>query len=127
MPSIQIDGGRIIDPANGIDRVGTLYSAGGTIVSIFDPPAGFTPDRVIEADGCIVCPGFIDISTRLREPGQSHKATFKSETFAAASAGITSLVLQPDTSPVIDTPAITELVKEWPRNAVIGKSIRSVR
>ncbi len=57
----------------------------------------------------IVCPGFIDLSTRLREPGQSRKATFTSETVAAASAGVTTMCLQPDTSPVIDTPAVAEL------------------
>ena len=112
MPKIQINQGRIIDPANRIDRTGSLYIANGKIVSVFDEPAGFIPDTVIDAENLIVCPGFIDISTRLREPGQSHKATFKSETLAAASAGITSLVLQPDTKPAIDTPAIAELVKE---------------
>ncbi|MGR9115139.1 MAG: dihydroorotase, partial [Gammaproteobacteria bacterium] len=112
MPRIQIDRGRIIDPANQIDRVGSLFIAGGKIISAFDTPADFTPDTIIDAENLIVCPGFIDISTRLREPGQSHKATFSSETFAAASAGITSLILQPDTKPAIDTSAIAELVKE---------------
>ncbi|MGR9045594.1 MAG: dihydroorotase [Gammaproteobacteria bacterium] len=112
MTKIQINQGRIVDPANQIDRIGTVNIADGKIVSLFDTSADFTPDTVIDAENLIVSPGFIDISTRLREPGQSHKATFKSETLAAASAGITSLVLQPDTRPAIDTPAIAELVKE---------------
>ena len=110
--TIQIRQGRIIDPANEIDRIGTVYIAEGKIVSVTGEPDGFKSDIVIEARNQIVCPGLIDISTRLREPGQSHKATFQSETTAAAHAGITTLILQPDTKPVIDTPAIAELVKE---------------
>lgn len=112
MSNICIKGGRIIDPANQIDRMGSIYIKDDRIISIEEEPAGFAADRVINAENQIICPGFVDISTRLREPGQSHKATFKSETGAAASAGITTMVLQPDTQPVIDTPAITELVNE---------------
>ncbi|MGZ8163839.1 MAG: dihydroorotase, partial [Methylobacter sp.] len=104
MQQIHIKQGRIIDPANGIDRIGCVYIADGKIISVTDEPAGFKPDIVIDAGNQIVCPGFIDLSARLREPGQSRKATFKSETVAAASGGITTLCLQPDTIPVIDTP-----------------------
>ena len=60
----------------------------------------------------IVCPGFIDLSVRLRDPGQPYKGTIISETAAAASAGVTSLCLPPDTSPVIDTQAVTELIAD---------------
>ncbi|MDZ4099427.1 MAG: dihydroorotase, partial [Methylophilaceae bacterium] len=112
MSQIHIQHGRIIDPANNIDRVGSVYIADGKIVSVTQEPAGFSPDTVIDADNQVVCPGFIDLSTRLREPGQSRKATFKSETAAAASAGVTTMCLQPDTVPVIDTAAVAELVKD---------------
>ena len=112
MDKIHIKQGRIVDPANEIDRIGSVYIANGKIVSVIDEPADFTPDRVIDAGNQIVCPGFIDLSVRLREPGQSRKATFKSETLAAASAGVTSMCLQPDTKPVIDTAAVAELIKE---------------
>lgn len=112
MSRILIKNGRVIDPANAIDRTGPIYIAGGKIIGVLDGPDGFEPDTVIDASGQIVCPGFIDICTRLRQPGQSHKATFQSETQAAAAAGITTLILQPDTRPAIDTPAIAELVKE---------------
>lgn len=112
MNRILIENGRVIDPASAIDRVGSVFIADGKIAALFERPDGFEPDRIIDAAGQIVCPGFIDISTRLREPGQSNKATFNSETRAAAAGGITTLVLQPDTKPVIDTPAMTELVKE---------------
>ncbi|MDD2723641.1 MAG: dihydroorotase [Methylovulum sp.] len=112
MDRIHIKQGRVVDPANEIDRIGSVYIAEGKIVSVINAPADFTADIVIDASSQIVCPGFIDLSVRLREPGQSRKATFKSETLAAASAGVTSMCLQPDTKPVIDTAAVAELIKE---------------
>jgi dihydroorotase len=75
-------------------------------------PADFTPDQTIDASGRIVCPGLIDLSVRLREPGHSQKGTIKSETRAALSAGVTSLCLPPDTKPCIDTPAVVEYIKD---------------
>jgi len=117
MNQTHIRQGRIIDPANSMDRIGCVFIADGKIISVTNEPAGFKPDTVIDANNQIVCPGFIDLSTCLREPGQSRKATFKSETVAAASAGITTLCLQPDTIPVIDTPAVAELIKELAEKA----------
>ncbi|MCK5727594.1 MAG: dihydroorotase [Methylococcales bacterium] len=112
MKRIEIKYGRIIDPANNIDEIGSLYIDDGKIAAIFDEPHGFNADEIIEAKHAIVCAGFIDLSARLREPGQTHKATFATEIKAAASAGITSLCLPPDTLPVIDTPAVVELIKD---------------
>jgi len=109
---IEIVNGHIIDPKNGLDQQGSLYIADGKIVGIMQAPDGFTADTSIDAQGHIVCPGFVDLSTRLREPGQSHKATMQSETKAAASAGFTSLCIPPDTSPVIDSPAVVELIED---------------
>jgi len=117
MKRIHIEQGRIIDPANNIDQTGSVYIADGKIVSILQEPSGFQPDLVIQAHGQVVCPGFVDLSTRLREPGQSRKATFASETVAAASAGVTTLCIHPDTVPVIDTPAVAELIKELAEKA----------
>ena len=117
MSSIHIKQGHIIDPANNINRIGCVYVADGKIISVTNEPAGFKADSVINAQNKIICPGFIDLSTRLREPGQSRKATFKTETIAAASAGVTTMCLQPDTSPVIDTPAVIELIKEQAKKA----------
>ena len=112
MPSrILIQGGRIIDPANGIDQMGDICVANGRIVSVIDVADGFQAERVIDAGGQIVCPSFIDLCARPREPGQEYKATIASETRAAASGGITTLVCPPDTQPVIDTPAVVELIR----------------
>ncbi len=112
MKTIEIKNGRIIDHANKIDQLGSLYIARGKIIALFNKPKGFKADKIINAKDYIVCPGFIDLSCRLREPGQTQKATIASETKAAASAGVTSLCLPPDTQPVIDTPAVTELIKD---------------
>ncbi|MGZ8903089.1 MAG: dihydroorotase [Methylobacter sp.] len=117
MNQLHIKDGRIIDPANEIDRIGSVYIADGKIISVTHEPAGFKPAQVIDAKNQIVCPGFIDLSTRLRDMGHSRKATFKSETCAAAAAGITTMCLQPDTTPPIDTPAVAELVRELAKKA----------
>ncbi|NNJ95139.1 MAG: dihydroorotase [Halobacteria archaeon] len=108
---IRITGGRVIDPANDVDTVADVCIAAGRVAAIGTVPDGFTADHEIEAAGSIVCPGLVDISARLREPGQEHKATIASESRAAATGGITTLCCPPDTYPVIDTPAVAELIR----------------
>lgn len=109
---IKIINGRLIDPSQQLDQQGSLYIAKSKIVGLLEVPDGFSADMCIDAQGQIVCPGFVDLATHLREPGETHKATIQSETTAAASAGFTSLCVPPDTKPVIDTPAVVELIKE---------------
>ena len=124
--NIRIDQGRIIDPANNLDHVGSVYIAAGKIISVTNELPDFKPDIIIDAKHLIVCPGFIDLSARMRDMGHSRKATFKNEVVAAAAAGVTTLCLQPDTLPVVDTPAVVELIKElaeksgYPQIQVIG-------
>lgn len=108
--STQILGGRLIDPANGIDRVTDIFIKHGKIAAIGEPPEEFTPQRTIDASNQIVCPGLVDLSARMREPGQEHIATIASETALAARSGITTLCCPPDTDPVIDTPAVVTLL-----------------
>jgi dihydroorotase len=110
MSKIHIANRRIIDPANNIDQTGSLYIADGKILSAIEAPADFTADITIDATEHIVCPGFIDLSVRLRDPGLTYKGTLQSETTAAASAGVTSLCLPPDTRPIIDSQAAIELI-----------------
>jgi len=109
---ISIRNGRLLDPANGVDAESDLHIAGGRVAAVGSAPAGFRPDRTLDARGLIVCPGLVDLCARLREPGQEHKATIRSETTAAAAAGITTLCCPPDTLPVIDTPAVAQLVAQ---------------
>ena len=108
---IVIRGGRLVDPALQRDGIHDLYIDQGRILAIDHAPEGFQAERTIDARGLIVCPGFIDLCARLREPGFEHKADLTSETRAAAAAGITTLICPPDTEPVIDEPAVARLVK----------------
>ena len=109
--NIKITNGNIIDPANGINRVADLYIADTRIVAIDKAPADFVADEEIDATGKNVIPGIVDLCARLRDPGQTHKASIASETNAAVAAGITTICCPPDTSPVLDTPSVAELIK----------------
>ena len=108
---LSIVNGRLIDPANGIDGQHDLHIANGRVAGIDRAPDGFVADRQIDATGCVLMPGIVDLSARLREPGQEYKATIVSETTAAARGGITTVIVPPDTNPVIDTPAVAELIR----------------
>ncbi len=110
MSRIAIRGARIIDPASGFDEVGDVAIADGRIVQLGGTLNDFTPDQTLAAGGQWVIPGLVDLSARLREPGQTRKADIASEARAAARSGITTLVMPPDTQPVIDSSAVVELI-----------------
>jgi dihydroorotase len=109
---ISIRNGRLIDPANGIDGQYDVHIEHGKVKAIGVAPAGFRAQLTIPADGHVVCPGLIDLAARLGEPGAEHKATIASETAAAAASGITTLCCPPDTNPIIDTPAVAQLIRQ---------------
>jgi len=111
-----ITGGRLVDPASGLDRTDDLHIADGRIASIGAPPAGFVAERTVDARGLVVCPGLIDLSARLREPGFEYKATLESEMQAALAGGVTSLVCPPDTDPPLDEPGLVEMLKHRARS-----------
>lgn len=108
---IHIKKGRLIDPRNGIDAVTDLYIAAGKIAGIGDAPEGFGANQTIDATGLVVCPGLVDLSARLREPGFEYKATLASELQAAVAGGVTSLACPPDTDPVLDEPGLVQMLK----------------
>jgi len=113
---IAIQNGRVIDPASDLDQATNVYVADGRIVGVGETaPAGFRAEAVLDAGGCIVCPGLIDLSARLREPGFEYKATLESEMAAAAAGGVTRLVCPPDTDPPLDEPGLVEMLKHRAR------------
>jgi dihydroorotase len=108
---ILIQNGRVIDPASGFDQIADVAIAAGRIVGMGQAPADFNPNRVIDAKGCIVAPGLVDLAARLREPGQEHAGMLESEMAAAVAGGVTSLVCPPDTDPVLDEPGLVEMLR----------------
>ena len=108
---ILIQNGRVIDPASGLDRACGVALAAGRIIGIGQVPAGFAPNRTIDATGCIVAPGLVDLAVRLREPGHEHEGMLESEMGAAVAGGVTSVVCPPDTDPVLDEPGLVEMLK----------------
>ena len=113
---IHIKNGRLIDPASGTDATQDVYIAAGKIVGIGGAPAGFTATRTLDASDLIVCPGLVDLSVRLREPGFEYMATLETEMSAAAAGGVTSLACPPDTDPPLDEPGLVEMLKVRARN-----------
>ncbi len=107
---IRIRGGRLVDPSQGLDALLDVCLADKRVVALGTAP-DFQAEEEIDATGLVVCPGLVDLRASLREPGQEHKGTISSETHAAAAGGITTVCCGPDTLPVIDTPAVAELIK----------------
>ncbi len=108
---ILIKNGRVIDPASNLDSVCDVALAAGRVIAIGRVAADFAPNRTIDATGCIVAPGLVDLAARLREPGHEHEGMLESEMAAAVAGGVTSLVCPPDTDPVLDEPGLVEMLK----------------
>ncbi|GAC1601809.1 MAG: dihydroorotase [Ramlibacter sp.] len=108
---LLIKNGRVIDPASGLDEVCDVAIAAGRILAIKSIAPGFHASRVLDASGCLVAPGLIDLAARLREPGHEHEGMLESEMAAAVAGGITALVCPPDTEPVLDEPGLVEMLK----------------
>ena len=106
-----IKNGRVVDPASGLDKVCDIAIGSGRILTIGQVSAEFKPNRTLDAAGCIVMPGLVDLSVRLREPGHEHERMLESEMAAAVAGGVTSLVCPPDTDPVLDEPGLVEMLK----------------
>jgi len=113
MKSLLIQGGRIIDPSQGIDEIGSLLITEGEISWLGKGEA--TPPQpdydVLHARGLIVCPGFVDLHCHLRQPGFEEKETIATGTNAAARGGFTTICCMPNTNPPLDNQTAVEYVK----------------
>ena len=114
--NIEIINGRLIDPKHGVDRKTSLFVADGRVAAVASAPAGWRAETTIDAAGCVVCPGLIDLAARLREPGFEYMATLESEMNAAIAGGVTSLACPPDTDPSLDEPGLVEMLKHRARS-----------
>ena len=108
--TIFIEGGRVIDPASGVDGVRTIVLKDGVVAEVAERVERPKDARVFDARGRWVTPGFIDLHCHLREPGQEYKETVATGARAAVAGGFTSVVAMPNTKPVNDNTSITELM-----------------
>jgi len=116
-----LKGGRIVDPANGIDGVRDILIDGERIARVGSnlPTDGAT---VVEIpDGLVICPGFIDMHVHLREPGQEHKETVATGTASAVAGGFTAVACMPNTSPVNDNANVTTYILDKAREANLAR------
>lgn len=125
-PPLYIRGARLIDPESGRDEAGDCLIENG-IVSALGPncAAGRLPPgtNVIEAKGQVLAPGLIDMRVFIGEPGFEHRETLKSAGRAAAAGGITTIVMMPDTDPVIDEPALVDFVVRRARDTSLVRVV----
>jgi dihydroorotase len=117
-PSTAFLNARLIDPASGRDEPGGLLVVGETIADIGahlrrNAPTGAT---VIDCGGHVLCPGLIDMQVFTGEPGQEHRETLKTASRAAAAGGVTTIVVMPDTNPVIDQVALVDFIQRRARD-----------
>jgi len=110
--NIEIKNGRVICPKNAIDRSISLYIADGKIAGLGEAPAGFVAEQTIDATGCVVSPGLIDLGARLN--------SIEAELAAAVAGGVTSVVVPPDADPPLDEPELADRLVH--RGAEIGKA-----
>src|SRR5690606_1568651 len=109
---LLIENARIVDPASGTDARGAVLVEDGHILDIaLGAPVGI-PDgaEVINANGLILAPGLIDMRVFTGEPGKEYRETLHSAGEAAAAGGVTSFVMMPDTSPVVDDGALVDFL-----------------
>src|SRR5436189_222271 len=105
-----LKGGRLVDPANGIDGAFDILIVDGVIAKVGrDLPVGDATVIEIPA-GLVVVPGLIDMHVHLREPGQEHKETVASGTASAVAGGFTAVACMPNTTPVNDNANVTGLI-----------------
>jgi dihydroorotase len=116
--SVAIINARLLDPASDYDGPGALLFEDGVITVVEHGAVPILADEVIDAGGLCVAPGLIDIRVRTGEPGAEPKETLKSASLAAAAGGVTTIVVQPDTDPAVDDPAMVDFIQR--RGAALG-------
>ncbi len=115
---VALVGGRVIDPRSSRDEIADIVIERGRVRDVGRGAANSLPEHVkTDVAGCWVVPGFVDMHTHLREPGHEYKEDVRTGLAAAAAGGFTTVTAMPNTSPVNDTRAITELILERARSA----------
>ncbi|OGN44950.1 MAG: dihydroorotase [Caulobacterales bacterium RIFCSPHIGHO2_01_FULL_70_19] len=118
--ALAILNARLLDPATDYDGPGAVLVSDGRIVEVVHGAGAAAPDgvEVVDAGGLCLSPGLIDIRVKTGEPGAEPKETLKSAALSAAAGGVTTIVVQPDTDPAIDDPAMVDFIQR--RGAALG-------
>lgn len=122
MSEILILGGRVVDSASGLDAERDLLLRDGRVAAVEAPGAlkDVAAAETVDAAGCVVAPGFVDVHVHLREPGQTYKESIATGTEAAAAGGFTTVVAMPNTVPVNDSLAGLEWMLDVARGSVVN-------
>jgi dihydroorotase len=121
MTTLTILKARLICPATGMDAVQDLHVQDGKIVALGSAPVGFKADLTLDGKDCVLAPGLIDLSVRLREPGYEYKNAMHTELQAAVAGGVTTVVCPPDTDPVLDLPGLVEMLRQCAAKIALAK------
>jgi dihydroorotase len=115
---------RLVDPASGYDGPGAVIVTEGVIADVARAPGlgALSPDvESVDLDGALLIPGLIDIRVKTGEPGAEPKETLKSAALAAAAGGVTTIIVQPDTHPAMDEPAVIDFILRRARDIELVK------
>jgi dihydroorotase len=121
MSDVLILHGRVVDPVSGVDAERDVLLRDGRVMAVELPGAlrGVEAAETVDAAGCVVAPGLVDVHVHLREPGQTYKESIATGTAAAAAGGFTSVVAMPNTVPVNDTVGRLEWMLDAARGSVV--------
>lgn len=122
MSAILFENARIVDPSRGLDETGSVLICDGKIVAAgADARNQGAPEdaEIVDLNGKAVLPGLVDARVFIGEPGAEHRETIASASRAAAAGGVTSIIMMPDTDPVIDDVALVEFVKRTARDTAV--------
>ena len=120
---IGIRGGRIVDPVKGTEQVADLLVDEGKVVSVGDAFSDSDCERVLDASGLVVAPGFVDVHVHFRDPGLTYKEDIETGAAAAAAGGFTTVICMANTKPVVDNPETLQYVLE--KGAGTGIHVKS--
>ena len=111
MSSQAIINARLLDPASDYDGPGSVVIEDGVITRVEHGSVAVSATEILDARGLCLSPGLIDIRVRTGEPGAEPKETLKSASLSAAAGGVTTVVVQPDTDPAVDDPAMVDFIQ----------------
>ncbi|MCR5452649.1 MAG: dihydroorotase [Lachnospiraceae bacterium] len=109
--NILIKGGTVINPATNMEEEADVFISHGLVEEIGKNLSDEFAEEIIDAHGCFVCPGFVDLHVHLRDPGQTHKGDIATESKAASRGGYTTIFAMPNTTPVVDKEDMIEYVQ----------------